>query len=313
MLTENDRNSICVCGSQKLAKNCCLENILSFPRPQLLDPPPSANAHWTDSEIPDDTLWGLSTQDMQEVFALPFNLKNHLFSVNQCEPGDYLMTPIVQQALFFLRRLEEEKFFKATQRGNLPRKFVHEFYESQLTHYPECFKPHREDDCLPLTRLKFLLLSTHMVNLSKGKFEVTDKGLLMLDPENHAQLFNELFFHFSDEWNWAYGDRLPDLPSVQFTLPFQLFLLHKAAQNWVAKEELGSYMFNAFPEIVEEVDYHWGDPSDTVIRAFTLRLIRRFCEPLGFVESKDADGLLNEQAKYRVTPFFNRYFTFIPR
>jgi tetratricopeptide (TPR) repeat protein len=252
---------------------------------------------------------GLSSNQMNDILYLPFDFNNDFFTIN-LDSTNTADIPILKQAFYFLEKLKQVKDLKCTQKGNLPRAFVVEMYTEFFSKERYALKPSREDDLPQLTRLKHLLDMSGLIKKRKNNFSLTKKGEDLLNNSDFNKLFKLLVNTLFNKWNWGYSDGHSDLDLIQSSVIFNIYLLHKKAQDWVLDEELGQYFLNAFPALVREVrDSYWG-PEQEIIRCFTLRFLDRICLPLGMLDVKEEGEGFDRDTYYRVSELFSNNVNF---
>ncbi len=254
---------------------------------------------------------GLSPADMHNILYTPFRPDNEIFTIKIDSNKDLDNVPLVQHALFLLEKIHEKKQLKATQKGNFPRSLVLEVYSEFFSNSRFSFKPNKEDDLPELTRLKHLLDMAGLLKKRSNKFSVTKKGEKILSQNDKRSLFSLILDPLFNKWNWGYTDAYSELMLIQSSAIFNIYLLHKKAQDWIHSDELGKLYLEAFPALVNEARGYFG-PEKEIIDCFETRFLNRFCLPLGLLDLKDAsdDSILSKDRHYRVSDFFKNSIVF---
>lgn len=343
-MSKVSRNEPCPCGSGKKYKKCCIGKILSFPTSHSLkdEQPGSQNEfmeivkqHFKENQynsleemnaelgqlsrkfnsLGQDDFLGLSSTQMHNLLYSPLTLDNEIFKIDLESEDELDQVPILNQAVYFLRKLQEVGELKATQKGNLPKLFVIEMYEQFYSKEKYARKPSKEDDLPQVTRLKHLLELSGLIKKRNNKFSLTIKALSILEKNKRFELFELIFLNFANNWNWAYMDRFSELFIIQQSVAFNFLLLHKKCNGWILGKDLGQLFLKAFPSAIREIPYSsYSTPERQVINCFSVRFLNRFCLPLGIVNFKEErihNGDYFEHLEYyNPTNFFKKNFKF---
>jgi hypothetical protein len=339
-MSKISRNDPCPCGSGEKYKKCCIDKVLSFPGPdgftgdelktpkQILE---LVKEEFTNKEIGSldemnqhlskmmnnfnsvakAPFLGLSPTQMHNILYTPFNFNNDVFSF-ECQDMDKLKeVPLLKHCLYLLNRLKSEGEIKATQTGNLPRALVREMYHEFFSNDRYARLPSTEDDLLGITRVKHILELSGLIKKRSNKFSLTKKGEGLLLENKLSELFNEVVLTFMNQWNWAFGDGYSDLPLIQKSIVFNLYLLNKKCQSWTYDKELGQCYLEAFPALVNEATGYFG-PEKEIINCFSTRFLSRVCMPLGLLEMREEEGdkVYDRKEYFKVTQFFLESFKF---
>jgi hypothetical protein len=338
------RNDPCPCGSGKKYKKCCIGKILPFP---TFDSPEGEQSNSTTdfmeivkqhfqenkynsleemnselgvisrkvNSLAKDDFLGLSSTQMHNLLYSPLSLDNEIFKIELASEEELDQVPILNQAVFFLRKIQEVGELKATQKGNLPKLFVIDLYEHFYSKDKYARKPNKEDDLPQVTRLKHLLDISGLIKKRNNKFSLTKKASSILEENKRLELFELIFINFANKWNWAFMDGYPELYFIQQSVAFNFLLIHKKCNGWTLDKDLGQLFIKAFPAIIREVpDSSYSTPEKQVINCFAVRFLNRFCLPLGIVNLKEErihNGKYFEYLEYySPTCFFQKNFKF---
>ena len=254
---------------------------------------------------------GLSANQLHKILSTDFELENEVFTFSAPSDAEAENVEIVQQALFLLSALQELGSVKATQKGNLPRKIVREFFKKFVESEFYSFLPTGEEDCLEIFRLRHLLSAAGVIKKHQSKFSLTKKGEKIFQNKNFGLLYQELFLASVSKWNWGYGDLHPEMEYIQHACIFNLLLINKGAQKLVDISALGSKFVDAFPVLLGFVEESpLGSPEETLISIFQLRFLDRFCVPFGLVKQGGKQNGPFGSGKYKVTKLFIGCFEF---
>ena len=340
-MKEQTGDSICFCGSGKQYKHCCFEKLIEFPKGNNFKDLPnyhsevsnSVKAHIENKEFsslkelnqelnqffhnhnkkPRDDFLGLSSNQMQYILYNPFSLtsKIFIFEYENHFEQNIKKVPFLEQALYFLNRLYESGEIKATLKGNLSKAFLMEFHQKFFSKNEYAITPHREDYLPEARRLKYILKMAGLIKKRQNKFYLTKKGTSLIKDKKIKELFNELVLTFFNKWNWAVLDGYSELPLIQNSGFFNIYLLNKKAKNWISDEELGGVFLKAFPDLIFDVDKGgYFDPKTEVIDCFNVRFLERVCLPLGLLDSKRKGEGIKRKNYYKLSSFFKQHFKF---
>lgn len=324
------RNDPCPCGSGEKYKKCCIDLA-----GEKLESPDDfielVKAEFSKRELtsldemnqqlsvmkenfnssPKSQFLGLSPVEMHNIVYEPFSLENAVFSFECRDNAKLKEVPLLKHSLYLLNKLKDAGEIKATQLGNLPRALVREMYEEFFSHDRYARLPNTEDDMIEIVRVRQLLCISGLMKKKSNKFTLTKKGENLLQESMWPELFRELTLCFMNQWNWAYGDSYSELPFIQSSAVFNLFLLHKKCQDWAYSGDVGQAYLHAFPNLVNEASGYFG-PEEEIIRCFSTRFLNRVCLPLGLVEMREenGDGAYDYKQFYRVSRFFAEFFKF---
>ncbi len=253
---------------------------------------------------------GLSPKHMHGIIYSPFSLDNNIFRFENKNISEIEKIPFMKQAIYFLEKLKNDGFIKATKKGYLSKAFVVEIYHEFFSKEKYSRLPSKEGDLLQLTRLKHILDMTGLIKKRSGKFLLTKKGETLIRNDDFFELFKALIGTFFNKWNWGYGDSYSKLVLIQQTAVFNIYILNKKAQDWILDKELGKSYLEAFPMLVHEVEFSYFTPEIENVNCFCTRFLYRICLSLGLLEIKEEGPILERKIFYRVTPLFKKIFNF---
>ena len=168
------------------------------------------------------------------------------------------------------------------------------------------FKPNKEDDLPQVTRLKHLLDMAGLIKKRSNKFlSLTKKGRKILNQKDTKSLFNLLIEPLFNKWNWGYSDAYSELMLIQSSVIFNIYLLHKKAQDWILySDELGNFILSS--ALVNESQGYFC-PEKEIIDCFETRFLNRVCLPLGLLEIRESEAdSIKPDREYRISDFFKK-------
>jgi hypothetical protein len=223
---------------------------------------------------------------------------------------DLEAVPIVAEADYFLKRLAESQPLKATAKGNLPRAFAQEFH-ARFSDFPELrFQVMSEQDDWKLSALRHILVMCGWVKKKGPYFSLTRSGEKIVEKGLGPENFYHLLEVYLKRFNWAFGDRYPELGIIQQGALFSLYLLRVKGGDSIHSDRLGDFFIRAFPGALSLAEGHpYSTPEELIRRAFTSRFIRRFCEYFGLVTAREEK---KEHAQVdlfvQASPFYDKVF-----
>lgn len=332
------RNEPCPCGSGKKYKHCC-NNVVPFPLNGLSSTANSNSSAQSNlnefkqsiqgqeynsmeelnAELASffqaknnrkiDSFMGLSPNQMQEILYDKFEFINCVFDI-KFDKSLFLEAPFFKQSLFFLKKIENNGFLKATQKGNLPRAFIIELFDTFFS-VNYFLKPTKEADLIQASVLKHILNLSGLIKKSKSKFSLTKKGSLLLARGNELEIFETTLLCYISKFNWGFRDNYSDLNLIQKSVIFGLYMLHKKCDEWTLDSDISKIFLDAFPDLVIECDSkQYSTPEQQVLNAFSIRFLEQFCLPWGFLEEKiEGERYKDGKVFYRTTEFFRKSFS----
>ncbi len=248
---------------------------------------------------------GLSAHQMHRFLHFPFD-SPQLVTFPPC----LAVTPRAPLLTLF-RLLAEalgEQGLKATAKGNLPRKFVQEAalaFERQGRH--ERYAPvaiRTEEDFYELHVTRLVAGLSGLVHKTKGRFLLSPAGRTVLTDEGLAGLYPRLSLTYVRDFNWSYWDRYPELPFIQQSFLFTLYLLRCYGDQWRPSTFYEDAFLKAFPKLLQEVEpLPYSSPEQTVRRCYSWRCLERFAGFLSLIEvERESNRLLDRSFRLRSTP-----------
>ncbi len=221
--------------------------------------------------------------------------------------------PLLRQAVVFLSKIREAPPLKVTQKGNLPRSFVHAINHLVATSDPELqkiqakYKPSSEWQAHRLHRLRLLLTMAGCIKKRSGYFSLTRVGDDILRASDWGGLYYRLFMVLGWELNWGFQDSFDELPVIQAAVVFELYIVREMATDYTRAEDMAQAFLRAFPGAMDEVTVTIDPPEISMMKCFSARFLDGFCIPLGLTQSAAADGFHGDlDTEHRQTDLFRR-------
>jgi hypothetical protein len=309
------QNDLCLCGSGIKYQNCCANKLKVDHRAMLgaaLDEVKEllggrsfasleeANAFLSlhmqqRNQAPKDDFDGLSSEQMHRFLHFFFESPD-LVSFPSCL--DVAPEAPVLALFSLLVGALGDKGVKATTTGNLPRnlcrniamtylgeeKYQENYRYGELRSEPEFFDLH-------VTRLVSGL--TGFVRKYNGKFIVSSEYRKLMNKNGLAGIYPRLFREFATRYNWAYRDHWQQIPLIQQSFLFTIYLLKKHGTEWQTNRFYEDRFLRAFPSVLQEVsplgDYY--SPEQILRSCFSLRCLESFAAFMGLA------GIQRDSAK----------------
>lgn len=296
------RNQPCPCGSGKKYKKCCLPNDRQTRerRPDPVQPEPDFQ--------------GLSPAQMHQLLYHPFE------SPELVQFRESLATEPEAPVLGLFRYLAEglgEKGLKATAKGNLPREFCRQAACQAATICREIkwLEPERlrsETDYMDLHVTRLVCELAGLVRKYKSRFVLTKKARGMLRKTGLREIHPLLLRTYATRFNWAYRDRAEELPIVQHSFAYTLYLLDRHGRQWQPHQLYEDSFVQAFSAALTEVPDREVYPAERAVRnCYRWRTLQHFLEFFGVIEMQAlSDDLLDPEYRIRARPLFGEAVRF---
>ena len=256
------------------------------------------------NEMPVDNFHGLSSEQMHRFLHIPFET-----------PELITFPPVLEKdpeskAAFILSILIEgigENGIKSTAKGNLGQKFSQEASREYYGRYPDSFMAklsvRSELNFEPLHAIRLTAQLAGLVRKYKGRLILTKKCKKALAVNGLQELYPLLFRAYIQKFNWGYRDGFQEIPFIQQSFLFTLYLLHKYGSSWKPATFYSDGYLQAFPMILQEVERKpYEGPEDTLQHCYILRTLQRFAGFFGLADLEQiSEGPINREYKVRAT------------
>lgn len=310
------RNEPCPCGSGLKYKRCCLQTEQPEDHAKSLrmdlreeiheamagdEPADLEQAQARLNEImearnsrPVDDFHGLSPVQMGRILNAPFDSPD-LIQITRPLP-DTPQAPILTLFASIAEAIGE-RGLKPTAKGNLPRQvcrdalqaFTDAGYEDETPRFGQLG---REGDFPELHVTRVAAEVGGLIRKHNRRFILSRHARAVLRDEGLPGIYPELFRAYAEQFNWAYQDGYPSLPTVQYAGFFMLYLLSQYGDDWRPGRFYSDAFLTAFPMVMDELDRDppFDTPEGYVARCVRLRALERFAEFLGLAETRHAAG-----------------------
>ena len=267
------------------------------------------------NRAPQAALGGLAPEQVARLIYSDWTSPESAVRVDERLTLDELVNvPLVANARNFLRALLESGGARATQTGNLNRRFVARLVESFVwledDLEPELIEDRKtlnEPDAPSLHILRVLLEVAQLIARRKGTWRVTARGRGLLADERAGELCARLFRTHFLEFNLAYRGLGPEAPGLQQTIAYTLYRFGQVAEDWQSRDALVRQIL--LPKVRDEV------PAGGLVELLPFILRRRVLAPLeefGLAASRTLHPLGRDDTElvYRKTRLFDRLLHF---
>ncbi len=318
------RNDPCPCGSGLKYKKCCLgrrkdapdvggpsdlhDEIRQALEGRNFESLEEANAflaaHMQQrNQQPEDDFAGLSSEQMHRLLYYPFDAPE-LVSFPQTlaeEPGAPILT------LFnLLVEAIGEQGLKPTAKGNLPRKFCRQaalafWGEEAYRNHTKYGDINKELDFFELHVTRLVAELAGLVRKYKGRFILSRNCRTLLAQGGVAAVYPRLLRAGAGEFNWGYWDRHAEVPFIQQSFLFTLYLLSRYGNEERSSAFYEDHFLRAFPLLLDEMEPLLSWSSEQQVRScFTLRTLVNFAGFFGLATVEPVEGELSYVREYRV-------------
>ena len=326
------RNDPCPCGSGLKHKKCCANQQTSNAPPGGTTPVMDevhellkgrnfnsleeanafiAGAMQQRNQAPNDDFDGLSSTQMHRFLNLPF-VSPDLVTFPSCLDAQP-QAPVVTLFNLLVEAIGE-KGLKPTVTGNLPRGFCRQtartYYGEEKYQKRSRFGEIRtETEFYDLHVTRIVAELAGLLRKYKGKFILGRECRALLAEKGLAGIYPRLFRTFTEEYNWAYRDGWQELPLIQHSFLFTLYLLKKHGEEWQTNQFYEDCFLRAFPQLLNDVENGGGylSPEEVVRMAYSLRCLRSFLVFMGLAEiEEESDNVLRKDFQLRKLPLFDQ-------
>ena len=256
------------------------------------------------NETPVDDFHGLSSEQMHCLLHMPFASPELITFPLELEREPE------SKAAFLLSMLIEgigENGIKLTSKGNLGRKFCQQAFEEYQPRYPDPYglkiTIHSETNFESLHAIRLTAQLAGLVRKYKGRLLLTKKCKKALNSNGQREIYPLLLRAYIQKINWRYRDGFQEIPFIQQSFLFTLYLLHKYGSKWKPATFYSDSYLQAFPMILQEVERKpYEELEDTLQHCYILRVLQRFAGFFGLVDLEQiSEGPINHEYRVRAT------------
>lgn len=250
-----------------------------------------------------DDFHGLSPDQMSALLYAPFDTPR---LVTFPEPIGITPEAPILTLFQMLADAIGERGLKCTVKGNLPRAFCREAAENFREHHGQnelsrSFRINTETDFTELHVMRLVARMAGLVRKRHDRFKLTRECRKLLDNAGPSGVYPRLFRTYVQRYNWAYADGYPELPFIQQSFLFTLYLLHRYGAEERPHTFYENAYLQAFPVLLEQVKPRpYSTPEQQLRNCYTLRTIVRFAGFLGLGKVENASKDIMDK-DYRIT------------
>lgn len=315
------RNDPCPCGSGKKHKKCCasrpapsflqemkedVHDLIGGQRFESIEEVQEVLGQYQQlkNEATVDDFHGLSSEKMHRFLNMPFEMPEIVTF-----PQGLRQEP-QSKAAFILSMLMEgigEDGIRLTAKGNLGQKFCQEASREYYARYPDPvmarFSVRSEINFEPLYTIRLAAQSAGLVRKYKGRLVLTIKCKKAMDSNGLRKIYPMLLHAYIQKINWGYRDGFQELPFIQQSFLFTLYLLHKYGKRWEPATFYSDNYLQAFPMILFEIEPKlYQEPQDTLMKCYILRMLENFADFFGLADlEQTSQGIINREYRIRAT------------
>lgn len=232
--------------------------------------------------------------------------------------GEVRHVLLFDQARRFLRLMDENKGAPLTAAGNLNRAYVAQMIERM--DWPRrlmapllkdgLFKVVNEDDAWPLAVIHSVCEYGKLIYKRRNRAFVAGKGRELLADAQAGRLYRQLFITLFRNFDLGYLSGCLETPLVQDSIAVVLWRLQMMARDWIAAESLPREVYLAAVHDQTRAVSPWPTAGSDVLRHEVLEPLVWF----GLLETDQQDDDRHRprnEAKFRKTPLFDRFLSFI--
>jgi hypothetical protein len=256
---------------------------------------------------------GLSPREMEALCHRPFASPWLVRFAERIDPPPLAPILVLYEAL---ARACAGSGLKATAMGNLPRSFVREAarlywrpeQQAEVARFLGTFNEERFHD---LSDTRTILTLAGLLRKLHGRFRLTRKAK-ELTARGIDALYRFLFFFYCERFNWACRDFSEDLPLIQDSSLFTLFMLNRYGGTYRPFPFYEEKFVAAFPHAVNECPAPPYTTAEKCVRtAFRRRALLRFAWFFGLADVKsEPDAPWMWDGEIRKNPLLDRFVTF---
>jgi len=267
------------------------------------------------NRAPLDDFHGLSSEQMHRFLHFPF-VTPHLVTFPSRLESDP-QAPILSLFKLLAEGIDADAL-KATTTGNLPRNFCREAARTYLgdEEYQERWRfgelrSEPEFRELHTTRLAAELAG--LIRKNKGKFILSRECRQLLADQGQPAIYLRLFRVFVREYNWAHEDYMEEVPFIQQSFLFCLYLLVRYGEAWQSNSFYENSFLRAFPGLLAQVQPagSYASPEQAVRLIYSTRCLKRFACFLGLAEIEGGEtGRYSKEFRVRKLPLLGQVVQF---
>lgn len=262
---------------------------------------------------PREAFQGYSSTEMSHILYNAFGANSPL-KLKKMADSDYQKIPIFRLVKHLMNILLEQEELKLTQKGFLPVKIVSELYKKNAIEEKYIKmglnKLYKETDSSHIHLTHILLKISGLVKKRNNKLSLTNKGKKAL--ADNQELFRIIFEIFTNKFNWAYFDNYEENHIGQMGYGFSLILLSMYGQNERKVNFYGKKYFEAFPQLLKEVEPNYGTLQEYAQNCYSLRTFEHFMKYFALADIKEEGEILEKKLLVKKSEIFDKLIKITP-
>ena len=146
----------------------------------------------------------------------------------------------------------------------------------------------------------------------RGKFMLTKKGKIVAQKGMDGKTVIDLLKAYTRKFNWGYNDGFSELPIVQNSFLYTLFVLRKYGGILRPSSFYGDLFIKAFPDAMNEVSETTFFPKEEEVKmCYAVRCLNRFACFWGFAQGeKTQNDYTGKNFELKKTLFLDQLVSF---
>ena len=127
-----------------------------------------------------------------------------------------------------------------------------------------------------------------LVRKYKGKFILSRECRKLVAEIGPSGIYPRLFPAFVRKYNWAYQDNYGEIPFIQQSFLFSLYLLNRYGNDWQTNTFYEDCFLRAFPNLLPQVQPFgsYYSPEKVLRNSYSIRCLEHFAQFMGLAETE---------------------------
>ncbi|MBU0943939.1 MAG: hypothetical protein KKE53_05740 [Proteobacteria bacterium] len=211
-----------------------------------------------------------------------------------------------------------EKGLKSTAKGNLPQSFCNdaarafwgkEKYEKHIGFATIC----SEMDFFEMHCLRLAAEQAGLLRKYKEKFILSVQCREKITSHGTGAIYPDLFMAYVKKFNWAYRYGHQEIPFIQQSFLFTLFLLSKYGETPRPRSFYEDIFLKAFPDLLHEIEeVSYQSVGETLRNAYFYRTLSDCAEFFGLAELQAiSDDAILSCYEVKKLPLLDQFISFV--
>lgn len=255
---------------------------------------------------------GLTPSEMHSLIHDPFG-DDSGFQINTVDDDVFDKIPFFVLAEELLLMIYRDQKVKLTSKGFLPLKYCDELGKKGIIKESIYELPERKrigEEYLPsIKAARIALILGELITCENNKIIVSDYGSQLLEGGDRQELFEVIFYAFTENFLWAHLDGYGSALIGQFGFVFSISLLKHYGETSKDLIFYANKYKEAFPLLINHLkDYSYYPKEQQFLSCYRLRLFERFFQWFGFVKVDEFNFLKMEKCKFSKTDIVDKLF-----